>query len=107
MLSRLHIIMLYDMVDSLRPHGVQPARLLCPWNFPGKNTGVGCHFLIQDLSNPVIEPVSLVSPVLAGGFFTTSTTWEVTLNSGILQIDALLHFLTTMEIFIEIGASVC
>ena len=26
---------------------VQPARLLCPWGFPGKNTGVGCHFLLQ------------------------------------------------------------
>ena len=34
------------MSDSLRPHGLQPARLLCPWDFPGKNTGVGCHFLL-------------------------------------------------------------
>ena len=33
--------------DSLRPHGLQSTRLLCPWNFPGKNTGVGCHFLLQ------------------------------------------------------------
>ena len=31
----------------LRPHGLQPARLFCPWGFPGKNTGVGCHFLLQ------------------------------------------------------------
>ena len=30
-----------------RLHGLYPARLLCPWNFPGKNTGVGCHFLLQ------------------------------------------------------------
>ena len=35
------------MSDSLRPHRRQPARLLCPWDFPGKNTGVGCHFLLQ------------------------------------------------------------
>ena len=35
--------------DSLRPHGLQPARLLCPWNFPGKNTGVGCHFLLPGI----------------------------------------------------------
>ena len=28
-------------------HGLQPANLLCPWNFPGKNTIVGCHFLLQ------------------------------------------------------------
>ena len=33
--------------DSLRLHGLWPARLLCPWNSPGKNTGVGCHFLLQ------------------------------------------------------------
>ena len=30
-------------------HGLQPARLLCPWDFPGKSTGVGCHFLLQGI----------------------------------------------------------
>ena len=34
---------------TLRPHGLQPARLLCPWNFPGMNTGVGCHALLQEI----------------------------------------------------------
>jgi len=29
--------------NSLRPHGLQLTRLLCPWDFPGKSTGVGCH----------------------------------------------------------------
>ena len=33
----------------LRPHGLQPTRLLCPWVSPGKNTGVGCHFLLQGI----------------------------------------------------------
>ena len=33
--------------DSLWPHGLQPARLLCPWDSPGKNTGVACHALFQ------------------------------------------------------------
>ena len=32
--------------DSWRPHGLQHAMLLCPWESPGKNTGVGCHFLL-------------------------------------------------------------
>ena len=32
---------------SVRPHRRQPPRLLCPWDSPGKNTGVGCHFLLQ------------------------------------------------------------
>ena len=35
------------MSDSVRPHGQQPTRLLCPQDSPGKNTGVGCHFLLQ------------------------------------------------------------
>ena len=33
------------MSDSSRPHGLQPTRLLRPWDFPGKSTGVGCHCL--------------------------------------------------------------
>ena len=33
----------------LRHNGLQPARLLCPWDFPGKSTGVGCHFLLQGI----------------------------------------------------------
>ena len=37
------------MSDSLRLHGMNPARVLCPWNSPGKNTGVGCHFLLQGI----------------------------------------------------------
>ena len=35
------------MSDSVGPHRRQPTRLLCPWDSPGKNTGVGCHFLLQ------------------------------------------------------------
>ena len=35
------------MTDSVRPHRRKPARLLCPWDTLGKNTGVGCHFLLQ------------------------------------------------------------
>ena len=43
--------------SSLRPHGLYPARLLCARDFRGKNTGVGCHFLLQGIfltqgSNP-------------------------------------------------------
>ena len=35
------------MSDSIRPHRRQPTRLPHPWDSPGKNTGVGCHFLLQ------------------------------------------------------------
>ena len=37
------------MSASLRSHGLQPSRLLCSWDFPGKKTGVGCHFLLQGI----------------------------------------------------------
>ena len=33
--------------DSVQPHWRQPTRVLCPWDSPGKNTGVGCHLLLQ------------------------------------------------------------
>ena len=37
------------MSDSVRPHRGQPTRLPGPWDSPGKNTGVGCHFLLQGM----------------------------------------------------------
>ena len=45
------------MSESSRPHRLQPTRFLCPQDSPGKNTGVGCHFLLQGIfptqeSNP-------------------------------------------------------
>ena len=55
------------MLDSLRPHGLWTARLLCPQGFPGKNTRVGCHSLPWDLLEPGIKPWSLC---IAGRFFT-------------------------------------
>ena len=33
----------------LQPRGLWPTKFLCPWDFPGKNTGVGCHFLLQGI----------------------------------------------------------
>ena len=41
------VVYLLSCVRLLRPHGRYPARLLCPRDSPGKNTGVGCHFLLQ------------------------------------------------------------
>ena len=45
------------VANSLQPCGLQPTRLLCPWDSPDKDTGVGCHFLLQGIlptqgSNP-------------------------------------------------------
>ena len=47
------------MPDSVRPYGLQPARILYPWDSPSKNTGVGCHALLQgNLLNQWIKPRS-------------------------------------------------
>ena len=56
---------------------IELARLLCPWNSSGKNTGVGCHALLQgNLLDAGIKPTPLMSPALVVMFFTTSTSWE-------------------------------
>ena len=51
----------------LQPHGLQPARLPCPWDFPAKN-GVGCHLLLQGFAQPRNQ--TLIS-CTAGRFLTT------------------------------------
>ena len=92
----LHVWMCAKLLQScltLR-NSMDCSLLLCPWDSPGKNTGVGCPCPPpQDLPNPGIKPMSLmllncrqvfaywatweVLPPLVGGFFTTSATWEV------------------------------
>ena len=53
------------MSDSLQPYGLPPARFVCPWDSPGKNTRVDCQCPPPgDLPDPEIEPQSLVSPAL-------------------------------------------
>ena len=52
--------------NSLRPHGLWPTRLLCPWDFLGKNTTVGCQFLLQGtLPTKGSNPSLLCLPPLA------------------------------------------
>ena len=48
------------MSDSVRPHRWQPTRLSRPWHSPGKNTGVGCHFLLQRMKVKLLSCVQLV-----------------------------------------------
>ena len=50
---------LLQLYPTLRPHGLESARLLCPWDSPGKNIGAGCHFLLPGIfptqgSNPCL-----------------------------------------------------
>ena len=51
--------------DSARPHRQQPARLSHPWDSPGKNTGVGCHFLLQCMKVKSESEVTQLCPTLS------------------------------------------
>ena len=53
------------MSDSVRPHRRQPTRLLCPWDSPGKNTGVGCHFLLQCMKMKSESEIAQLCPTLS------------------------------------------
>ena len=53
------------MSDSVRPHGLQPTRLLRPWDSPGKNTGVGCHVLLQCMEVKSESEVAQLCPTLS------------------------------------------
>ena len=48
--SETFVVVICEVLsESLQPHGLKPARLLCPQDFPGKNTRVGCPFLLQGI----------------------------------------------------------
>ena len=53
------------MSDSVRLHRQQPTRLPCPWDSPGKNTGVGCHFLLQCMKVKSESEVAQSCPTLS------------------------------------------
>ena len=66
-----------SVTDSLGPRGLWPARLLCPWDSPGKSTGVGCHALLQGLS--ALHSTKPVYPVeqLSSKNMPTSNPWNL------------------------------
>ena len=72
------------MSDSVRPHRQLPTRLLCPWDSPGKNTGVDCHFLLQCMKWKVkVKSLSrawlLATPWTAA--FSNAWKWKVKVKS--------------------------
>ena len=69
-----HIKKFTDIVvsDSLWPFGLEPTRLLCPWDSPNKNTGVGCHFRLQGIFPTCVSCSSCIhcNSCIAGRFLT-------------------------------------
>ena len=99
------------MSDAVPPYGLQPPRFLCPWDSPGKNTEWVALPSSRGSSWPRDQtPVSYVYP-LAGGFFTTSATWETCcnnnnslffLNKMILSDTAGLHYLRILLLTLQV-----
>ena len=106
------------MPDSLQAHELQPPRLLCPWNSPGKSTGVGCHFLLQRIFPT--QRLNLCLPRLlcllyllyiTGGFFTqsdynTASSTKIRSKCTVfcMQAEAIVHTCTFIQHISKIGA---
>ena len=76
---------------TLQTHRLQPARLLCPGDSPGENTGVGCHALIQGIFPAQRSSPRLLSLLPCAGFFAA----EPSGNPG--HVVAVLHSLRTLS----------
>ena len=59
------LLLLLSHFSGVQPHRRQPTRLPCPWDSPGKNTGVGCHFLLQSMKVKCESEVAQSSPTLS------------------------------------------
>ena len=65
------------MSNTLRSHALKPIRLLCPWDSPGENTGVGCHALLQGLFlTQGSKPCLFYLLHLQAGSLPLALTWE-------------------------------
>ena len=84
-------------LTCLQSHGLLPARLFCPWDFSGKNTGVGHHFLLQE-----IFPIQGLFPSLADEFFTTKPLGSpvFTIIHSIISLYLLFHLIPIPPQFI-------
>ena len=71
--SRIKSVSQSVISDSLQHYGLQPTRFLYPQDFSSKYSRVGCHFPLQEIFLTQQLNLHLLSPALAGGFFTTST----------------------------------
>ena len=76
------------MSDSSQPHGLQPSRLLHPWDFPGKSTGVGCHHLLGQAPLSITNSWSLLKLMSSG--------WcHPTISSSVIPFSCLQSFPTS------------
>ena len=86
-------------VDSLRPRELKSTRLLCPWDSPGRNTGVGSHSLLQrifhdlgvETESPALQADSLASESPGKPKYRLQLINNVVLFSGVQQGESVIH----------------
>ena len=109
------------------PHGLQPTRFLRPWDSPGKNTGVGCHFLLQcmkvksesevaQLRPTLLDPMdcSLPGSAIHGIFQATVLEWgaiafslaTINLLTLIINKDGNFH-ICSLSVYISVHVYIC
>ena len=98
------------MSDSVRPHRRQPTRLPHPWDSPGKNTGVGCHFLLQCMKVKSEYEITQLYPTLGDpmdcslpcspvhGIFNRQDYWSgVSLPSPNMRLGSVISYIILEE----------
>ena len=98
--KRLHLYDIFEshsvVSNSVRPHGLEPARLLCPWDSPGQNTGVGSLSLLQrERGSSQFRCWTQVSQI-AGEFFTIWAPGKPT-NTGVGSLPLLQDIFPTQD----------
>ena len=88
------------MSDSLRPHRRQPTRLPRPWDSPGKNTGVGCHFLLQCMKVKGESEVAQSCPTLSNPMDCSTPVFPV--HQQLLEL-AQTHIHRVSELVVKIA----
>ena len=97
------------MSDSVRPHRRQPTRLPRPWDSPDKNTGVGCHFLLQcmkvksesevaQLCRPSVTPWTAAYQVPPSMGFSRQEYWSGVPLTRWMAVD---NYLTSVNLFLS------
>jgi len=102
------------MSDSVRPRRQQPTRLLCPWDSPGKNTGVGCYFLLQCMKVKNEREVAQSCPTLSDPMDCSlpgsSVHWIFqarVLEWGAIAFSELQRWVTVKKNVCPLGTNVC
>ena len=80
---------LLQLCPTLQPHRRQPTRLPCPWDSPGKNTGVGCHFPLQCMKVKNESEVAQLSPNLSMDFSLSGSSVHGTFQARVLKWGAI------------------